>query len=294
MTSANSSTSTAVPRFFNDALNSPYVLPVDAEEGKRLNDQHEAIKCSAGGKLVMAPLQLGPGDKVLDCGTGTGIWLLDLASECPSTVSLHGTDISPHLFPPPTSTPPNVTFSQHPILNPPPSYSSSFTLVNQRMLFAGLPAADWPAALRTHFEMLRPGGWVQLCELHLAGFSPQDAPRTARVRAMVYALLAARGLDGDCALRLAGWAHDAGFVNIGTLQTRAPVGARAGDGPHNFTKPHLGACLALTGPMRNHGIIASEEEYKQTVHDLEAEWEDIDNASCPFFWLWGQKPEVNA
>lgn len=292
MVASNSSPLAAVGRVFNDLPNSPYLFPADAEEGRRLDDQHEVIKCSAGGKLLMAPVKLDTGDKVLDCAAGTGLWLLELASMCPMTVSFHGIDISTRLFPRPESAPPNVTFSQHSVLDPPPAFSSSFTLVNQRLLIVGLSATDWPAALRAHFQMLRPGGWVQLCEIHFDGFSRPDGVHTARVHAMVHALLSARGLDSKCAVRLEHWARDAGFVNVGTHFTHAPVGVRAGDGPHNYTKPHLAAFLSLKDHMLTSGIVATAEEYEKAVQDMETEWNDMDDSYYPFSWLWGQKPDL--
>lgn len=265
-------------RLFNDPVNSPYILPVDTEEGRRLDLQYEAIKDSAGGKRILAPVELSPGDHVLDCATGTGVWLLDIASVSPTTVSFYGIDISPHLFPPSASTPPNVSFSQYSVLDPMPGFSSSFALINQRLLTGALRATEWSAALRKHFEMLHPGGWPQLCEIDAAGFSRPDGACTARMHDMLARLFTARGLDLGCALRLEGWARAAGFVNATTLRTRGPVGSRgvgaAGESeePHKFTKPLLDSFMAVKESMLNSGIIGSEEEYEEALRDLEAEW----------------------
>ncbi|EJD54148.1 hypothetical protein AURDEDRAFT_180476 [Auricularia subglabra TFB-10046 SS5] len=293
---ARTSSPQAAPghRFFNDPVNSPYILPADTEEGRRLNEQHEVIKRSAGGKLVVAPVRLDAGDRVLDCATGTGVWLLDLANVTQATVLFHGIDISPHLFPPPAAKPANASFSQTSILNPPPSFAGAFTLLNQRLLIGAFRSAEWPDVLRAHFAMLRPGGWTQLCEIHPDGFSPAGGPCTTRVQAMHDELMLARGLDNDCALRVADWAREAGFVNVGTMCTRAPVGARAGEGPHNYTRPVLGFYLALKGLMRQDGIVATEEEYEEAVRDMENEWNEMDDAYFPFYWIWAQKPDETA
>ncbi|EJD54147.1 S-adenosyl-L-methionine-dependent methyltransferase [Auricularia subglabra TFB-10046 SS5] len=281
-------------RFFNNLANSPYVLPADSEEGRRLNDQHEVVKLSAGGKILLAPIQLIDRDRVLDSGTGTGVWLADLASHLPDTVSLEGIDTSPHLFPPPSSVPPNITFSQYSILDLPQSFSSAFALVHQRLVIGAIRAEDWPDLLHTHFRLLRPGGWVQLCEIYPPGFHPSGGPRMARVLKMYDALAQIRGFDNSCAVRLADWARAAGFVNVDTLCTQAPVGVRAGDGPHNFTRPIIGVFLAMTSIMAKSGIAASEEEYEQAVRDMEDEWNGLDGAFYPFYWVWGQKPEEAA
>lgn len=59
------------------------------------------------GKLYTAPI---PKDqkihRVLDVGTGTGIWAIDYADEHPE-VHVYGVDLSPIQ---PASVPPNVTF----------------------------------------------------------------------------------------------------------------------------------------------------------------------------------------
>lgn len=51
---------------------SKYVLPSDQVEKDRLARQHEIIKTANGGKILLAPISLRPGDKVLDSGTGPG------------------------------------------------------------------------------------------------------------------------------------------------------------------------------------------------------------------------------
>lgn len=281
-------------RFFNDPVNSPYILPADTEEGRRLNEQHEVIKRSASGKLVVAPVQLHAGDRVLDCATGTGIWLLELANASQAAVSFQGIDISPHLFPPPASRPANVSFSRASIIDYPLSFADSFALLNQRLLIGAFRGEEWPGVLRAHFAMLRPGGWTQLCEIHPNGFSPSGGPCTSRVQRMHDQLMVARGLDNDCALRLADWAREAGFVNVSVTCTRAPVGTRGGEGPHNYTKAVLGFYVALKGIMQQSGVVSTEEEYELAVHDMENEWNEMEDAYYPFYWVCGQKPGPTA
>lgn len=39
----------------------------------RLNRQHGVVKQSFDGRLILAPVELKPGDRVLDSGTGAGM-----------------------------------------------------------------------------------------------------------------------------------------------------------------------------------------------------------------------------
>ncbi|KAL9600490.1 MAG: hypothetical protein Q9219_003141 [cf. Caloplaca sp. 3 TL-2023] len=50
--------------------------------------------------------------KVAEIGTGSGVWLLDLAKQLPPTVTLHGFDIDTSLAPPSQWLPPNMTIQQ--------------------------------------------------------------------------------------------------------------------------------------------------------------------------------------
>ncbi|EJD54146.1 S-adenosyl-L-methionine-dependent methyltransferase [Auricularia subglabra TFB-10046 SS5] len=276
-------------RFFDDPVNSLYILPADTEEGRRLNEQHEVIKHSAGGKLVAVPVQLGDGDKVMDSATGTGVWLLELASRSPAGASFYGIDISTHLFPAPSSTPTNVAFSKHSVFALPESFTSSFTLVNQRLVSVAFRTEEWAQALREYYRVVRPGGWVQLCEIHPPGFTPQG-PHTARMLGIHGAIMKMRGMDNDCALHIGDWARAAGFINVQTMCTHAPVGVHAGDGPHNYTKSALSFFLAMKEVVVKNSIVATEEEYEQGVKDMEAEWNDTLGAYYPYYWIWAQKP----
>ncbi|MCJ1382479.1 hypothetical protein MMC17_005592 [Xylographa soralifera] len=77
----------------------------------RLNLQHYIWKDTTG-YLVHPSISLDKQDlKVADVGTGTGIWLLDLARILPYSARLNGYDITLAQCPVKEWLPPNVTFS---------------------------------------------------------------------------------------------------------------------------------------------------------------------------------------
>ena len=54
---------------------------------------HQMIRISMDNKLHLAPIGDKPG-KILDVGTGTGIWAIEMGDEYPNAEVL-GTDLSP-------------------------------------------------------------------------------------------------------------------------------------------------------------------------------------------------------
>ncbi|KAG0633598.1 S-adenosyl-L-methionine-dependent methyltransferase [Tuber brumale] len=70
-----------------------YPMPNDETEQDRLDMMHHIYLMMLDGKLHIAPIGDDP-QKILDVGTGTGIWAIDMANEYPSAEVI-GTDLSP-------------------------------------------------------------------------------------------------------------------------------------------------------------------------------------------------------
>lgn len=81
-----------------------YYMPNDEKEQDRLDLYHHIFLTMIKGKLYLAPLD-NP-QRVLDVGTGTGIWAIDFADEHPQAEVI-ATDISPIQ---PSWVPPNCRF----------------------------------------------------------------------------------------------------------------------------------------------------------------------------------------
>src|SRR6202012_1458068 len=82
-----------------------YLLPNDEAEQDRLDCHHHLWRLMIDGPLYRAPIGPNP-HRVLDLGTGTGIWAIDFADEFPGALVI-GTDLSPIQ---PTNVPPNCKF----------------------------------------------------------------------------------------------------------------------------------------------------------------------------------------
>lgn len=70
-----------------------YFLPSDETEQDRLDLLHHLYTLVRGGALYMAPLREDPA-RVLDAGTGTGVWALDFGDIHPGS-EVVGVDLAP-------------------------------------------------------------------------------------------------------------------------------------------------------------------------------------------------------
>src|SRR5690554_6166725 len=68
------------------------MMPTDEIEQERLDIHHEILLLIANGEIYKAPVRNA--GKVLDLGTGTGIWAIDYATEHPEAEVI-GLDLSP-------------------------------------------------------------------------------------------------------------------------------------------------------------------------------------------------------
>ena len=80
-------------------------MPNDEAEQARPDLHHHIFRLALDGRLFRAPISANP-QRVLDFGTGTGIWAMDFGDEFPSAQVI-GTDLSPIQ---PDWVPPNVKF----------------------------------------------------------------------------------------------------------------------------------------------------------------------------------------
>ena len=135
-----------------------YILPNDEQEQDRLDLLHHIFLLILGGKLYDAPIPAAP-QRVLDIGTGTGIWAIDFADEHPGAQVI-GTDLSPIQ---PTWVPPNVKFyiddaESEWVYSP----DEAFDFIHCRTMSGSI--ADWDKLVQQTYTHTKPGGWVEFQE----------------------------------------------------------------------------------------------------------------------------------
>jgi len=271
-----------------------YFLPSNEEERKRLDMQNQFLtKVMFEGKLICVPqLKLLPGDEILETATGTGIWLVELAKEIPSTIVLTGIDIEQRLFP--VQHPENrITFLSHSVTHLPVSWSNKFKLVNQRLLFGALTLEQWRMCSREIYRVLEPGGWVQLLE----GGPDVTACSGPNMRSLLDSLMTLfriRSLVPDVQYNIDKLLGESGFINVHKRTTAIPrlgQGAKLEYSEYEDYKKIVMTFFATAKPsLLATGRFESEVEYDRLLKGMDDEW----NIPSLALWDWtvayAQKP----
>ncbi|KAI1140752.1 S-adenosyl-L-methionine-dependent methyltransferase [Hypoxylon sp. FL0543] len=135
-----------------------YNFPNDDIEQEREDMKHAMVKLLCQ-HLHFAPIGDNP-QEILDVGTGTGIWAIEMGDAYPGANVL-GIDLSP-IQPP--WVPPNVRFMVDDVESPWLHPKNHFDYIHSRHTIMAIK--DWQKLLRTSYEHLKPGGWLELQEIH--------------------------------------------------------------------------------------------------------------------------------
>ncbi|EAA28605.1 hypothetical protein GE21DRAFT_5352 [Neurospora crassa] len=141
--------------YHGDVGNAESYEPNDQRHVEAMEIFHHAMLVQLDGKLYLSPLDKKRIHKVLDVGTGSGLWAIDFADEYPNTEVI-GTDVSPIQ---PSWVPPNVKFEIDDCNLDWTYAENSFDFIHMRML-AGV-VNDWDKLFRNAFRCCKPGGYVE-------------------------------------------------------------------------------------------------------------------------------------
>lgn len=162
-----------------DKANAPYLLPQNLDGLNQRDFLHYILRYIFKGNYL-APLSLVEGSRILDVGTGTERWALEMAQAFPS-VQVYGLDLeeTPRTtgYAPASQFPANYHFQAGNILKRLPFINGSFDFVHQRMVLSEIPVVQWYAVLRELKRVTRPGGWIELLESGTLVSNPGVATR---------------------------------------------------------------------------------------------------------------------
>lgn len=274
-----------------------YLMPNDAEEQDRLDLHHHIYRLALNGALHRAPL--GPNfRRVLDFGTGTGIWAIDMADEYPEAEVL-GVDLSPIQ---PDWLPANCKFYVDDIESPWTwSPHEAFDYIHGRGM--GGSVADWPQLYTSIFENLKPGGWVEMQEYEAWISSDDDpeltkAPNTKLWQELVDEASTKFGKRMNVASEQKRWIEEAGFGDVREDVVKIPIGHWAKNPKlkevGRYQREHMIACVeAFTLAPLTRILGWRMEEAQVLMAGVRNEFKDPKlHLLTIFHFVYGRKPFV--
>ncbi|KAF5544013.1 methyltransferase [Fusarium phyllophilum] len=225
--------------FHSERYNTEYFTPNDEQQRDSIDITHHVLTLLLDGKLTLVPfkddIQVGgPSEnrnanggtdkpkRVLDVGTGTGIWAIDFADEHPN-VEVIGTDLSPIQ---PSWVPPNVKFELEDATKDWSWPENHFDLVHVRFLMGAI--ADWGTLFKEASHCCRPGGFVESGEINPTFYSDDGSIDDVEALQTWNQLVVESGkgfgrsftnIDNDVQLF-----RDAGLVDVQSFDFKVPIG----------------------------------------------------------------------
>lgn len=195
-----------------------YGLPVDEDEQDRNDLQHCKFSLILGDKLHLAPISEEP-HHILDLGTGSGIWAIDMADKHP-TAEVIGVDLAPTQ---PSWMPPNCHFEIDDVEDE-WLYRTPFDFIHAREFL--LAIRNWRRVIEQAFEHLKPGGYFEVsssapdatCD---DGSMPEDSAWLQFTQTF-YEIGEAIGASGHAPKTWKGLMERAGFEDIHEKRFKIP------------------------------------------------------------------------
>lgn len=260
----------------------PYLLPKDALEDQRLNYQHHALYQTISNHYL-APLTLPSTQTILDVGTGTGIWPVEMSTLFPYA-HIIGVDVSLSSLLQPV--PATCLFAHANILEGLPFPDQQFTFTHQRLMVAAIPTRHWPGVIHELVRVTRPGGWIELLEI---GDTIQNAgPRTLRLLTWMTDISKELGFEMQILRHLDDLLHDAGCQDVVAQDIPVPLGAWAGHTGRMMKTNVLYGFTALRGSYCSRSNTPLEQ-FDALVAAAADEWER-NHTSYVFHTAYGRRP----
>ena len=171
------------------------------------------------GKLFNAPIT--DPKRVLDIGTGTGIWAIEFGDRYPQANVL-GNDLSPIQ---PRWVPPNVHFEVDDVESE-WTYSKKFDFIHCRTMSACI--RDWPTLVRRCKENTTPGGYCEFTDFDIQWTSPDNSLKEGdlllTINRQFFEAVEAVGTEANPGRYLEKWVREAGFEDVHVLKMPLPCG----------------------------------------------------------------------
>ncbi|KAM0433655.1 hypothetical protein ACHAQK_009089 [Fusarium lateritium] len=227
--------------YHSDKFTTNYFLPNDDQQLESVDLTHHYLTILLDEKLFLAPVKEEKLQKILDVGTGTGIWAIEFADRYPNA-EIIGTDLSPCQ---PEWVPPNVRFEIDDAVMEWTWEPNEFDFIHIRYIFGAIK--DWTALFREAYRCCAPGGWVQSVEADVE-FRCDDGTIDKEPNLKLYKKLFEEGgkILGNSFFvydeQVTGF-EEAGFEEIKTVDYKIPVGDWPKDPKLAEVGKYVRACL---------------------------------------------------
>jgi len=241
-------------------------------------------------KMYLAPIPAP--QRVLDLGTGTGIWAIEFASQNPSAEVI-GTDLSPIQ---PEYVPPNCRFEVDDAEDP-WTFGHTFDFIHGRMLFAAFK--NHANVIKQAYDALAPGGYFEMEEVHFKLASPDDTIKDTSFKKwndMLVEGAAVLGRDWRCTIRFKQFFIDAGFQDVVEVRQPGPIGPWPKNPDDKLIGLHwmanmLDGINAMSNIALRRGLGMSPGEMEALLDDVR---KDLRNRKIHSYWpiyiVYGRKP----
>lgn len=245
--------------------NIPSMLPDANEEINHLDLQHYLLRHVLNGNYL-API-IEP-RCILDIGTGTGRWLIEMAREFPQA-NLFGIDLTPPVENA-DNLPSNCHFQAANVLNILPFEDASFDFVHQRLLVFAIPLLHWQLLINELVRVTCRGGWIELVEV-TTDFQ-HAGPSTQQILNLIVLASLQSGLDPAISQRIHILLSKAGLKHVGTSTQLIPAGTWGGQlGIMGLT--NLQAIVEAMKPLVLQQTQTTPEEFERLVTEMIQECE---------------------
>jgi len=270
----------------------PYALPADGEEVNRLDFQHYMLRFAFQGNYA-APISTPT--SILDVGTGTGRWAMEMALTFPGA-NVIGLDVKPPALderaaaqPDVTATalPQNYTFVPGNLLEGLPFADQSFDYVHQRLLFTAIPHDRWLSVALELMRVTRSGGWVELVDsIGLAN----GGPNVEQLMDWIRTLSLGRGVDLMDGSRIGDYLRGTPLRHQVVRRIDLPTGVHGGRLGRMVATDFFSVCRGFGGIAVARGI-TTQQAWDTTLERAQADL-NRPNVRCvtPFFIVFGQRP----
>ncbi|TDZ65067.1 Secondary metabolism regulator LAE1 [Colletotrichum trifolii] len=217
-------------RTYHSYKEGKYFAPNDIREIDRLDLQHNLFLKTFDDRLGTAP----PNDKdskvkrVLDVGTGSGLWAIDFGDEHPEA-EVTGVDLSAVRD---TFVPPNVKFEVDDVEEP-WTYSEPFDYIHSRIMTGSI--TDWEKYIRNCYDNLALGGYLELNEIDASPVSDDGTIDNTAITKSVDLTFQAMEIFGSPFQEFSRFEKvlkDIGFDNVHIQQFKWPTNSWPKDPKH--------------------------------------------------------------